>query len=356
MSMPRLLLARLREGRSPTWQFPRHGILIFMNRSLIAILLLFLLTSCAPPQAPVPLPTTTSTILITSPTSTPIPPTFTLTPSPIPLTPSLLPPTPIPCDPSTADFCITDGHFLFQRPIHLPDNTFVDPSYRYASTQNGKRDPHTGVEFVNKFGTPVYAAGDGTVVFAGPDKNPVYMPFPNLYGNLIVIEHQDQLYTLYGHLSKILVQQGQKVTGGEQIGEVGEAGVAIGPHLHFEVRQGNVEDVKSTENPELWLVPNQDKGGIPLGALQLSVMDQNHKLVEKAKFSLEHHIERTGPADLELYEDTYYKNMLTGEENFGISDLPAGSYRLVLLYNGNRVERWVDVQSGKLTQAVIIVQ
>jgi len=232
----------------------------------------------------------------------------------------------------------------------------VDPSYRYASTQNGKRDPHTGVEFVNKFGTPVYAAGDGTVIFAGPDNKPVYMPFPNLYGNLIVIQHQDNLYTLYGHLSKILVQQGQKVAAGDQIGEVGESGVAIGPHLHFEVRQGNAEDVKSTENPELWVVPNQDKDGAPLGILQLSVMDQNHKLVEKAKFSLEHHPEWASPADLVFYEDTYYKKMLKGGENFGISDLPAGSYRIVLLYNGNRYEHWVDVQSGKLTKAVISVK
>src|SRR5512133_2207551 len=212
-------------------------------------LLPLLLASCTPPQTPQPLPTTTPTILIPSPTSTSLPPT--LTPSPIPATPTF---TPIPCNPSTSDFCITDGHFIFQRPIHLPDNTYVDPSYRYGSTQNGKRDPHTGVEFVNKFGTPVYAAGDGTVIFAGPDKKPVYMPFPNLYGNLVVIEHQDNLYTLYGHLSKILVQQGQKVTTKDQIGEVGQTGVAIGPHLHFEVRRGNVEDTSSTENPELWVI------------------------------------------------------------------------------------------------------
>ena len=232
----------------------------------------------------------------------------------------------------------------------------MDSSYRYASTQNGKRDPHTGVEFVNKFGTLVYAAGNGTVIFAGPDNKPMYMPFPNLYGNLVVIQHQDNLYTLYGHLSKILVQQGQKVTAGEPIGEVGESGVAIGPHLHFEVRQGNAEDVKSTENPELWLVPDQAKDGVPLGVLQLSVMDQNRKLVEKAKFSLQHHPARTGPADLIYYEDTYYKNMLKDGENFGISDLPAGWYRILLLYNGNRVERWVEVQSGRLTEAVITIR
>jgi len=232
----------------------------------------------------------------------------------------------------------------------------VDPSYRYGSTANGKRDPHTGVEFVNKFGTPVYAAGDGTVIFASPDNKPVYMPWPNYYGNLIVIEHPDKLYTMYAHLSKILVQQGQRVAAGEQIGEVGQTGVAIGPHLHFEVRRGDVEDESSTENPELWLIPNQSNQGVPLGTLQLSIVDGNHKLVQDAKFTLEHHPEKGQPADLVYYEDSYNKKMLNDKENAGISDLPPGSYRILLVYNGNRYERWVEVKSGKLTQAVFPVK
>jgi murein DD-endopeptidase MepM/ murein hydrolase activator NlpD len=209
---------------------------------------------------------------------------------------------------------------------------------------------------VNKFGAPVYAAGDGTVIFAGPDVKPVYMPWPNYYGNLVVIEHPDHLFTLYAHLSNILVQQGQPVRTGDQIGEVGQTGVAIGPHLHFEVRHGDVENVSSTENPELWLVPDQSQEGAPLGALQLFVVDQENKLVEKAKFTLEHHPERGRPADLVYYEDTYARKMLKDEENAGLGDLPAGFYRIVLLYNGNRSERWVEVKSGKLTQAVITVK
>jgi murein DD-endopeptidase MepM/ murein hydrolase activator NlpD len=209
---------------------------------------------------------------------------------------------------------------------------------------------------VNKFGTPVFAAGDGTVIFAGPDVKPVYMPWPDYYGNLIVIEHPDHLYTLYAHLSKILVEQGQNVVAGDQIGEVGQSGVAIGPHLHFEVRRGEVESESSTENPELWLIPNQSQEGALLGTLQLSALDPEGHLVEKAKFTLEHHPERVQPADLVYYVDTYAKQMLNGQENAGLGDLPAGFYRLVLLYNGNRYERWVEVKSGKLTQAVITVK
>jgi hypothetical protein len=322
-----------------------------MNRALVAFLLLLLLASCAPAPTPEPIPTTTPTIFIPSPTATFIPPT--LTPSPLPPTPTS---TPIPCDTLITDFCITDGHFLLARPIHLPDNTFVDITYRYGSTANGKRDPHTGVEFVNKFGTPVYAAGGGTVIFAGSDKKPVYMPWNNYYGNLIVIEHSDGLYTLYAHLSKILVEQGQKVALGDPIGEVGQTGVAIGPHLHFEVRRGDVEDEASTENPELWLTPNPDETGAPLGVLQLTVADKSGRLVKPVKYNLEHHTDHSSSADLVFYETTYAGKMLTHEENAGVNDLPPGWYRIMLLYNGNTYQRWVEVKSGKLTQAVITVK
>ena len=320
-----------------------------MNRALVAFLILFLLASCAP--ASTPNPTIIPTTFLPSPTSTPLPPTPV--PSLLPLTPT---PTPIPCDPSIADYCITDGHFFLARPVHLPDNTFVDGSYRYGSTANGKRDPHTGVEFQNKFGTPVYAAGKGTVIFAGPDKKPVYSPWPNYYGNLVVIKHADDLYTLYAHLSEILVEQGQTIATGDLIGKVGQTGVAIGPHLHFEIRRGDVEDEASTENPELWLIPNTDGIGTPMGALQLTVLDEAGKLVKPVKYNLEHHPVQDSPADSIHYETTYAPKMLTHDENTGIGDLTPGWYRIRLLYNGYSYDRWVEVQSGKLTQAVITVK
>jgi hypothetical protein len=317
----------------------------------LSFFLLFLLISCTSTQTIDRLPTTTPILTIPSPTSTSLPPT--LTPSPFPPT---LTSTPISCNPSAVDFCITDGHLLFQRPIHSPANTYVDITYRYGSTANGQRDPHTGVEFLNKFGTPIHAAGEGKVIFAGLDSKPVYSPWSNYYGNLVVIEHVDGLYTLYAHLSKILVEQGQTVAAGDEIGEVGQTGVAIGSHLHFEVRQRNVEDQASTENPELWLEPDTDTNGSPMGALQLSIMDQDGKLVKKAKYNLEHHADKTQPADLIYYETTYDKKMLKEQENAGIGDLPAGWYRIMLLYNGYTYERWVEVESGKLTQAVITVK
>jgi hypothetical protein len=249
-----------------------------------------------------------------------------------------------------------EGHFLFQRPILPPGNTSVDVSYRFASTANGTRDPHRGVEFLNKFGTPVYAAGEGRVVFAGPDDAPVYSPWRNFYGNLVVIEHTDDLYTLYAHLSEITVRQGQQVASGEKIGAVGQTGVAIGSHLHFEVRRGDVEDYFSPQNPELWLVPNLDESGRPLGALQLSIVDGTGQLVSRAEYTLEHVSSQPQPTDGIYYGITYSPVLLYSPENAGLNDLSPGTYRLALSYKGHIYERRVEVESGKLTQVIIVVE
>src|SRR5213596_1732672 len=99
--------------------------------------LVFFLASCAPAPTSQSVPTSTSTVTVFTPTFTVIPPTTTFTPV-VPTQTS----TPVICDPHTVDYCITDGHFVFQRPIKRPGNTSVDSSYRYASTANGTRDPH----------------------------------------------------------------------------------------------------------------------------------------------------------------------------------------------------------------------
>src|SRR5215212_10458268 len=195
----------------------------------------------------------------------------TITSLPPPPVPSITPPVPvnteIPCDPFVAEFCITEGHFILQRPIWPPGNDLVDSTYRYGSTANGTRDPHHGVEFPNPSGTPVHAAANGTVIFAGADEEAIYAPWGNFYGNLVVIEHNDNLFTLYAHLSQINVEEGQKVLAGEKIGEVGRTGGAIGSHLHFEVRRGKAEDYFATQNPELWLIPAKAENGNFFGVL-----------------------------------------------------------------------------------------
>lgn len=88
---------------------------------------------------------------------------------------------------------------------------------------------HTGIDFPVPEGTPVGAAGVGTVIFAGYNTGG--------YGNLVVIQHRLGYTSWYAHLSSIATLSGQAVDGGTRIGYVGSTGYSTGPHLHFEVRR-----------------------------------------------------------------------------------------------------------------------
>jgi len=109
-------------------------------------------------------------------------------------------------------------------PLAMP----VQAAFRYTSPF-GRRwgRMHEGIDMAAPVGTPVYATGEGTVVFAGWQRG---------YGNLIKIQHELGTETRYGHLSKIRVKVGQKVSRGSQIGDMGNTGRSTGSHLHYEVR------------------------------------------------------------------------------------------------------------------------
>jgi murein DD-endopeptidase MepM/ murein hydrolase activator NlpD len=87
---------------------------------------------------------------------------------------------------------------------------------------------HLGVDLAAPNGTPVRTVGDGTVEFAGVQ---------NGYGKVVFVKHSGDRETVYAHLSRIGVRQGQRVSQGDLIGAVGATGWATGPHLHFEVRK-----------------------------------------------------------------------------------------------------------------------
>ncbi|MDK2882239.1 MAG: hypothetical protein PWP12_143 [Bacillota bacterium] len=93
------------------------------------------------------------------------------------------------------------------------------------------REFHGGVDIAAPTGTPVRAADSGRVIFAG---------WKGGYGKCVILEHGNGSATLYGHLSQIMVKEGQKVTQGQTIGLVGSTGKSTGPHLHFEIMQGGV--------------------------------------------------------------------------------------------------------------------
>jgi murein DD-endopeptidase MepM/ murein hydrolase activator NlpD len=86
---------------------------------------------------------------------------------------------------------------------------------------------HTGVDIGAAYGSRIWAAGDGRVIFAG---------YRGGYGNCVMIDHGGGLATLYGHCSRLAVHEGQYVRQGELIAWVGSTGLSTGPHLHWEVR------------------------------------------------------------------------------------------------------------------------
>lgn len=91
----------------------------------------------------------------------------------------------------------------------------------------GQRSLHEGIDFLAEHGTPILAAADGVVSFAG---------YHRQYGYMVDIDHGNDLVTRYAHCSKLFVKAGDIVHRGLKLGHVGSTGRSTGPHLHFEVR------------------------------------------------------------------------------------------------------------------------
>jgi murein DD-endopeptidase MepM/ murein hydrolase activator NlpD len=110
----------------------------------------------------------------------------------------------------------------------------------YSTREFGKRmhpvlgifKTHTGLDIVNDVGTPVYASGDGVIEMAGQSGGG--------YGTVVVIKHGYGYQSLYAHLSKVMVREGQRVKRGDLIAKSGKTGLVSGPHLHYEVRYNGV--------------------------------------------------------------------------------------------------------------------
>lgn len=92
----------------------------------------------------------------------------------------------------------------------------------------GGKKSHWGLDLANKKGTDILASERGIVIYTGKGFHG--------YGNLIVIEHNEEWATLYAHLSEFVVKEGDHVTRGQIIGKMGRTGHASGNHLHFELR------------------------------------------------------------------------------------------------------------------------
>ena len=111
-------------------------------------------------------------------------------------------------------------------PIAKPITVTSEFGWR-TSPITGEQELHNGIDLVNgNPNTPIYAAAAGEVVVAGS--------YPAWYGNYVVIKHSDGWYTGYAHQSALKVSEGQNVTKGQQIGNMGTTGPSTGEHLHFQ--------------------------------------------------------------------------------------------------------------------------
>lgn len=289
----------------------------------------------APPTT-TPLPTEVVAGKETAPAATgTLAPTATATPQPT-FTPPPMPPV------------AAGEHLIFPRPVPAGGPSWTDKSYPYGSTRGGTLRPHTGVEFVVPTGTPIEAVAGGTVVFAGSDDVTFLGPQSSFYGNAVVIEHQltesqAAIFTLYGHLSEVLVATGQVVEAGDVIGLSGESGVADGPHLHFEVRAGS-NDYRTTRNPLLWLEPLAETGVVlgrvmwPIGERAFEVPVSLVRVDAPATFAA-----TTTYAQGEPNSDAVW------DENFAVDDLAPGYYAVSAGAGDQTVEQQVWVFPGRIT-------
>ncbi|HEX2697791.1 MAG TPA: M23 family metallopeptidase [Anaerolineales bacterium] len=341
---------RLRRDEAISW--PR-GVGRIANPTyhfLIASLFFLSLTACTANSTPTPTPVVAGFDVTEVSTENPFDvPTPTLepfrfnlpTPGAAPVSGWRPPLYPIPWAVSPYD------HFYFARPIAADQVNWPLANYRYG----GVFTPpfvHTGIDIDAPFGTPIHAAGPGTVVWAdwgllleapGNTSDP--------YGQAIVLRMDfgykgQDLYTVYAHTSKMIAIVGQHVNTGDVIGLVGATGHVTGPHVHFEVRVGD-NSFHHTYNPELWIAPPEG-----WGVLVGRVSDTNDNTLQQLEITVaktdtnESRVVKTyGPGPVN-HDPVYNENMVLG-------DLPAGLYKVSFNYKGKEQQDWMYIYPGQVT-------
>ncbi len=320
-------------------------------------------TAVTQPTA-VPSPTLPPPAIVKSASEQPTMPSFAaidpddlVTKTAVPPAPSPQPPTPTPpptFTPPALPQTALDEHYWLRRPIPEGGTVWTDKAYPYGTTRGGTLDTHHGVEFYVPTGTEILAAASGTVRVAGTDAETAYGPQTNFYGNLVVIELDSQwngqpIYNVYGHLSQVLVTVGQHVNAQDLIAFSGATGVADGPHLHFEVRQGQ-NSYDATRNPLLWLWPFPDRGTIA-GRVTFA----NGALAYEAPVRAVRVDAPSAYAATTTYADNTVNADTELNENFALDDIAAGYYEVIVDTGGKKYKENVWVYSRRTSFVEIVI-
>ncbi len=238
-------------------------------------------------------------------------------------------------------------HFYFARPIAADQVNWPLANYRYGGVFFANV-VHTGVDIDAPYGTPILAAGPGTVIWSDWG---LFLEAPgntsDPYGQAVVLRMDfgykgQQLYTIYAHMSKFIAVVGQHVETGDVLGLVGATGATTGPHVHFEVRLEE-NSFHHTYNPELWMAPPEG-----WGVLVGRITDTNDNTLQQLEVFVRNTvsgetrlIKTYGPGPVN--HDPYYR------ENLVLGDLPAGLYKITFNYEGHDQQDWMYIYAGQVT-------
>ena len=240
-----------------------------------------------------------------------------------------------------------DDHYWLARPIPSGKRNYDLPWFPYGNDvlipQLAPYRVHHGVDFPNPPGTTVLAAGDGTVIWAGPRPSP--RNGVDYYGNTIIIQHDWQwdgkdVFTLYAHTLEMFVTVGEKVRQGQLLAGVGQSGQVSGSHLHFEVRVGT-NNYWSSRNPSLWMAPFEG-----WGTLAGRFVDRQGVMIPNARITV-FPLDTTFETSIRRQRTYMDERLIPDEvwnENFVVNDLPAGLYEVQIGYSvePGLEQRYVD--------------
>lgn len=153
-----------------------------------------------------------------------------------------------------SDYYTPEGQSMRKAFLRVPINARVSSPFN-LQRRHPVLDvvrPHEGTDYAAPPGTPIKAAGDGRVQFAG---------WKGGYGRTVILQHGDNITTLYAHMSRLGkgISNGTRVRQGETIGYVGSSGMVTGPHLHYEFRvNGSPRNSRTVKLPDAQPVPKTE--------------------------------------------------------------------------------------------------